>query len=138
MQATVIQSSCHQTYLATLNRMLELAMQTAEAASTEGNHKIVLQAVREVTRIITLMTKMDCTSEAKSKTPAAPVLTAIPPLATGNSKTAAGLDDLTQDVLKEIFPSLVQQPAAQPKTKNWKNIFSKRGKKAGNYREKHP
>jgi hypothetical protein len=48
----------HQKYLDKLQQLLDLAMHTAAAASTEGNHKIVLQAVREATRIITLMTKM--------------------------------------------------------------------------------
>ena len=49
MTRTISQSPLTSDYGATLNRILELAMQTAEAASAEGNHKVVIQAVREVT-----------------------------------------------------------------------------------------
>ncbi len=42
-----------------LNRVLEMAMHTARTATGEGNSKIALQGTREVTRIITLMTKLD-------------------------------------------------------------------------------
>ena len=52
-------------------------MHTAEAASADGNHKIVLQAVREVTRIVTLMTKIEKSSapKAATETKAAPAPT---------------------------------------------------------------
>jgi hypothetical protein len=62
-------------YRSTLTRTLELAMKTAETASVESNHRVVLQAVREVTRIITLMTKLDFTSAAENE--AQPI--ALPP-----------------------------------------------------------
>jgi len=41
-----------------LTHMLDLAMQTADAASADKNHKLVLRAVREVTRLVTLITKI--------------------------------------------------------------------------------
>jgi hypothetical protein len=56
-------------YLATLYRMLDLAQQTAEAASADGNHKVVIQAIREVTRIITLITKIAATSDQAKSCP---------------------------------------------------------------------
>ena len=58
MQTTISPHSLHQECLGKLQQLLDLAMHTAAAASTEGNHKIVLQAVREATRIITFMTKI--------------------------------------------------------------------------------
>jgi hypothetical protein len=62
MQSTLSPDPWHQECLGKLQQLLDLAMHTAAAASTEGNHKIVLQAVREATRIITLMTKMTSAS----------------------------------------------------------------------------
>ena len=59
MTRTISQTPRPPDYGATLNRILELAMQTAEAASAEGNQKVVIQAVREVTRIVALILKMD-------------------------------------------------------------------------------
>jgi hypothetical protein len=66
MQTTSSPNPWHQECLGKLQQILDLAMQTAEAASTEGNHKIVLQAAREVTRIITLMTKLNLGSEPEN------------------------------------------------------------------------
>ncbi len=48
----------HQDCLTKLSRALDLVLKTAETASAENNHKIVIQAAREVTRIATLITKM--------------------------------------------------------------------------------
>jgi hypothetical protein len=59
MQAMNLANPLHQECLANLQKILHLAMQTAEAASADGNHRLTLQAVREVTRIVTLMTKLD-------------------------------------------------------------------------------
>jgi hypothetical protein len=61
----------HQDCLGHLQKVLDMTLHTAEAASVEGNHKIVLQAVREVTRIITLMNKMTCRTDREVK-PASP------------------------------------------------------------------
>jgi hypothetical protein len=56
----------HHDCLDKLNRVLDLVLKSAETASAEGNHKVVIQAAREVTRIVTLITKMTDTG-AKSK-----------------------------------------------------------------------
>jgi hypothetical protein len=48
-----------------LDRMLALAMQTAEAASAEKNHRLVLQAIREVSRMVTLINKITCSPDQK-------------------------------------------------------------------------
>ncbi len=68
METTVSSNPLDQYCLDKLQKMLDLAMQTAEAASAEGNHKIVLQAVREVTRIVTLITKLENSSAQKAVT----------------------------------------------------------------------
>jgi hypothetical protein len=137
MQTTYSPNMLHQDCLNKLQKILDLAMQTAEAASTEGNHKIVLQAVREVTRIITLMTKLAGAPapEAATSIPAAPITTKTPVQANPNSDIETLTNGLVQDVLK-IFPGLVSdlEPAnPEPKTKT---TLSGSGKKAGNCREK--
>ena len=58
MQLTANPIDLHQDCLAKLSRALDLVLQTAETAGAENNHKIVIQAAREVTRIATLITKM--------------------------------------------------------------------------------
>jgi hypothetical protein len=58
MTASIPQPDFHQDCLDKLGRALDLVLKTAEAASAENNHKIVIQAAREVTRIATLITKM--------------------------------------------------------------------------------
>jgi hypothetical protein len=86
MQTMNAAACLHQECLDKLQQILDLAMHTAAAASAEGNHKIVLQAAREVTRIITLMTKM----------------TGAPHQARGTGQKASpppdGLDDLLSDL----------------------------------------
>jgi hypothetical protein len=52
------QADLQQDCLDKLSRALDLVLKTAETASAENNHKIVIQAAREVTRIATLITKM--------------------------------------------------------------------------------
>ncbi len=52
------QPDFQQEVLDKLNRALDLVLKTAEAASADNNHKVVIQAAREVTRIATLITKM--------------------------------------------------------------------------------
>ena len=66
MQPTTSPNTLHQGCLGHLQHILELALHTADAASAEGNHKITLQAIREVTRIITLMTKMAPAAEPEA------------------------------------------------------------------------
>jgi hypothetical protein len=58
MSLSTPQPDLPQDCLAKLNRALDLVLKSAETASAEGNHKIVIQAAREVTRIVTLITKM--------------------------------------------------------------------------------
>jgi hypothetical protein len=74
MPSTTCQPDLHQDCLATLNRALDLALKTAEAASAAGNHRVVIQAVREVTRIVTLINKMTQSSEPKPKSKPTPSL----------------------------------------------------------------
>jgi hypothetical protein len=136
MQSIISPNSLNQECLGKLQQILDLAMQTAETASAEGNHKIVLQAVREVTRIITLMTKLAGAQvpEAATSIPAVPIPTKTPVQADQKSDIEELTNGLVQDVLK-IFPGLVSnlEPANPgPKTKT---VFSGSGKKAGNYRK---
>jgi hypothetical protein len=65
MLLTTPQPDLQQGVLDKLNRALDLVLKTAEAASAENNHKVVIQAAREVTRIATLITKM---TSPKNKT----------------------------------------------------------------------
>jgi hypothetical protein len=58
MQTCLNPADLLQDCLAKLNQAMDLCLKTAEAASAESNHKIVLQAAREVTRIVTLINKM--------------------------------------------------------------------------------
>jgi hypothetical protein len=67
MQAHIAQECQQINFVNILNRMLELAMQTAEAASEEKNHRLVLQAVREVTRLVTLINKISGSQDQKPK-----------------------------------------------------------------------
>jgi hypothetical protein len=58
MTTAIPQHNLHQDCLDKLGRVLDLVLQTAEAASAENNHKIVIQAAREATRLVTVITKM--------------------------------------------------------------------------------
>jgi hypothetical protein len=122
MPSTHLPNPLHQDCLGYLQKILDLAMHTAEAASAEGNHKIVLQAVREVTRIITLITKMtrnpDQEARAATKIAPSPVNT---------------IPDQDMDLLQDILPDLFQQTAAKlmtekPHSKKEKRFFRKREK----------
>jgi hypothetical protein len=62
MSAPNGQPNLHQDCLAKLDRALDLVLQSAEAAAAENNHKVVLQAAREVARIVTLINKMTVTN----------------------------------------------------------------------------
>jgi hypothetical protein len=64
----VNRSELQQECLDKLSRALDLVLKTAETASAENNHKIVIQASREVTRLVTLINKINSTSEPKTKT----------------------------------------------------------------------
>ncbi len=54
-----LQDQLHQGCLFWLSQALEMAMQTAKAAQAEGNGKLVLQALRQGTRFITIILKQD-------------------------------------------------------------------------------
>jgi hypothetical protein len=90
----------HQECLNKLQHVLDLAMQTAETASAQGNHKLVLQAAREVTRIITLMTKLAGAPEKA----ASPVRAAhkTPARETANSE----IDSLADGLLRDLFQAV--------------------------------
>ena len=69
MEIIIPQPDLHQDCLDKLSRALDLVLKTAEAASAENNHKVVIQSAREVTRIAALIYKM-----TNSKTKPAPSL----------------------------------------------------------------
>jgi orotidine-5'-phosphate decarboxylase len=116
MQTTNSQNPLQQECLKNLQKILDLAMHTAEAASTEGNHKVVLQAVREVTRIITLMTKLsqNTDQQVKPKSRSASAQAQIPALAPRNSKAGAPASAEEMQLIQEIFSDLLQPGVIQP------------------------
>jgi len=129
METINSQSTLHEYCLGKLQKVLNLAMQTAEAASADGNHKVTLQAVREVTRIVTLMTKIEKSSapKAETKSKAAPV-----PITASANEAQSDAEELTsglvQDVLK-FFPGLTadnRNETLEPQEK--KLLFWKREK----------
>ena len=63
------QPDLHQDCLAKLSRALDLVLKTAEAASVENNHKLVIQSAREITRLTSLIHKM---TGSKNKAAPAP------------------------------------------------------------------
>jgi hypothetical protein len=126
MQTNISQNPLHQHCLGKLNQILDLAMHTAEAASAEGNHRIVLQAVREVTRIITLMNKLAVSQEQEPKTKTPPDQDSVTatPTVPRNALPEIGLADL--DLLQETLLNLVVPPTVQPETGSSKREIEKR------------
>ncbi len=149
MEIIIPQPDLHQDCLDKLSRALDLVLKTAEAASAENNHKVVIQSAREVTRIAALIYKM-----TNSKTKPAPSLrggladakTAEPfapgkntssrperiakgqPAAGQNGKTDINPDDLIMPDLETLFtPDKIAYWDGLPD-----NIFKKFGE---NYRE---
>jgi hypothetical protein len=129
METINTQNSLQEYCLGKLQKVLDLAMQTAEAASADGNHKVTLQAVREVTRIVTLMTKIEKLSASQAateiKTAPAPITASAIEVQSDAEELASGL---VQDVLK-FFPGLTADPkteAQEPQGK--KLLFWKREK----------
>jgi hypothetical protein len=132
MQAAVSSNPLDQYCLDKLQKLLDLAMHTAEAASTENNHKVVIQAVREVTRIVTLITKIDNSSapKAAAEITAAPVPARKP--ANEVQAEVAEVKELTnglvQDVLK-FFPGLTSDPkTVKPGVETNNQLFWQRNK----------
>jgi hypothetical protein len=58
MELMIPQPEVQQDILKKLSHTLDLVLKTAEAASVENNHTVVIQAAREVTRLAGLMHKM--------------------------------------------------------------------------------
>ncbi len=85
MSTTTLQLDLHQDCLDKLSQILDLVLKTAEAASADNNHKVVIQAAREATRITALMFKL---TNPKTKTvPAARSGAGVP----ANKPAAAAL-----------------------------------------------
>ena len=122
-------SPLHEYCLGKLQQVLDLAMHTAEAGSADGNHKIVLQAVREVTRIVTLITKIEKSSAPKAETESK---AASAPITTSANEAQSDAEELTiglgQDVLK-FFPGLTANNKNETQEPQGKNLlFWKREK----------
>ncbi len=129
METTISTNPLEQYCLDNLQKMLDLAMHTAEAASADGNHKVVLQAVREVTRIVTLITKIENSSAKKAAADitAAPV-PAKPPANEAQAEVKELTNGLVQDVLK-FFPGLTSDSKTDnPKLATRNPLFWQRGK----------
>jgi hypothetical protein len=131
-----------------LSQALEMISQTAQAAQAEGNFKVVLQAARQGTRLITIILKQDFqlddtiiyqilaspqwTTQA-SLLPHDPKIMSMSrqaligklaapcpeTVAVSTSPESMGdLGGLDLDMLQGLFPALVQPATAQPKTAN--------------------
>jgi hypothetical protein len=100
MQTNTLQADLQQEVLDKLNRVLDLVLNTAEAASAENNHKVVIQAAREVTRIATLITKM--TSPKTKSAPGFPARKPGKPSASAPRPTAADQSE-KPDIQPEDF-----------------------------------
>jgi hypothetical protein len=103
MHPIISQSPHHQDCLTKLNRVLDLALITAESASAEGNHKVVIQAAREVTRIVTLINKMTAASNPKPKPK--PKTTSLSP------SSSAGRENEVPPVFKDHGTTSLPAPA---------------------------
>jgi hypothetical protein len=131
-----------------LSQALEMISQTAQAAQAEDNFKVVLQAVRQGTRLINIILKQDLqlddtiiyqilaspqwTTQA-SLLPHDPEIMSIsrqaligklaapcPETTTQptSSESMSDLGGLDLDMLQALFPALAQPATAQPKTAN--------------------
>ena len=152
-----LQDNLRQGYIFQLSQFLEMAMQTARAAQTEGNSRLVLQALAQGTRLINIILKQDLQLDHRvvyeilaspqwasqaSLLPDDPQVLAVsrqtlagtlddpcPETATA-SPSANPLKDL--ELIKENLLSLAQ-PAGQPKNDNrLSQKWEKGGKLPGN------
>jgi hypothetical protein len=123
--ATIIpQPDLQQDLLDKLSRALDLVLKTAEAASADNNHKVVIQSAREVTRLAALIHKMTNSKTKPAPSPQAGLAvpksaepcaqgrkTASRPEAAGQAPPAAGKtgqadinpDDLIMPDLETLF-----------------------------------
>jgi hypothetical protein len=111
MNPTEPQTDLHQDCLAKLSRALDLVIKTAEAASAENNHKVVVQAAREATRIVAQIIKMT-DPKAKPRSALVPRTDATGPESTVSPagqgrKAAPALEN-------ERLPSRPHSPGANP------------------------
>ncbi len=127
MQPITTQSDLQQEVLQKLNRVLDLVLKTAEAASTAKDHKVVIQAAREVTRIATLITKMT-TSKAKPAPAAGPRQAGCPAGVGKLAQDDIPLEDLILPDIDTLFPP-ERVASWDGETKSMYDTFTK------NYRE---
>jgi hypothetical protein len=112
MAIIIPQPDLYQDCLDKLSRALDLVLKTAEAASADNNHKVVIQSAREVTRLASLIYKMTKRTTkpdpslrnglAVAKTAAPSALGKKPssrPEQTGKAKPAPGKTDINPDDL---------------------------------------
>jgi hypothetical protein len=140
-----LQNNLRQGCIFWLSQALEMAMATAKAAQTEGNFKVVLQALGHGTRIINLILKQDFQLDPKvvygimasdqwtaqtdllphdpnimamSRQSLAGILSTPCPETAAPASAPASPVDL--DLMQEVLQGLTSPPADQPKTKNRK------------------
>ena len=131
-----------------LSQALEMISQTTQAAQAEGNFKVVLQAVQQGTRLITIILKQDFQLDdtiiyqilaSPQWTTQASLLPHDPKIMSMSRQSLAGslstpcpetgtqptspesmgdLGGLDLDKLQALFPALAQPATAQPKTAN--------------------
>ncbi len=142
-----LQDNLRQGCLFWLSQALEMAMQTAKAAQAEGNGKVVLQALQQGTRLLTIILKQDIhlddrvvyeilaspqwTTQASLLPHDPRILAACHQSLTGELSSPcpetdalpsfpASSGDLDLNVLQAMFPTLAQPLSSQPKTANRK------------------
>jgi hypothetical protein len=138
-----LQNNLHQTCIFWLSQALEMAMQTARAAQTEGNSRLVLQALAQGTRLINIILKQDLQLDHRViyeilASPQWAGQTSLLPddpqvLAVSRQTLAGTLDDPCPDIVAAASPSphpladldlikenllSLAQPAGQPKNDN--------------------
>jgi hypothetical protein len=136
-----LQNNLRQGCLFWLSQALEIAMQTAQAAQAEGNAKMVLQAIQQDTRLITIILKQDLHLDDRvmykiltspqwatqsGLLPHDPAILAIgrqslaeilsSPCSDSEDAPPTSPEDL--DALQELFTSLAQPPDTSLKTAN--------------------
>ena len=105
MKPDTLPADLHMDCLHKLNRALDLVLKTAETASAENNHKVVIQAAREVTRIATLITKMtDPGTKSKPNHSSSVVAKNPAPAALKNQKIGRQALDFILPDLDTFFP----------------------------------
>jgi hypothetical protein len=127
MATKIIQADLQQEVLDKLSHALDLVLQTAEAASTANNHKMVIQAAREATRIATLITK-------KTTTRTTPAGLATPQQA--SQPAAPGQSDLDDICAEDLILPDIETFLPPERVASWDDeIKSMYAAFAKNYRE---